>query len=557
MIYKKRKARGSDLVISALANSGVQHLFTLSGNQILSLYDASIGSGIHLIHARSENAAVYMADAWARLSGTVGVALVSAGPGHANTLASLYTAAAAESPVVLLSGHAPLLSRGSFQELAQVELATPVAKAAWQVSDAAQLSENIAKAIRIAKSNRPGPVHLSLPMDVLESTVEPSSVVSMDSSSVAPGPTALDGETAHMALRFLSAASRPLVLTGPMLCTPRGREAAETLEKALNVPVIGMESPRGLNDPSLGNFATILRRADRLLLLGKKIDYMLKFAGASVVAPECRLLSLAPDDDAGNTALMPPRAADSFMLRTGVDPYGAARTLASMANAPVRSKVGWYATVREAIACRPQTANTRRSPAGLIHPLRVCHAVQAVLNPYPEAILVSDGGEFCQWMQAGISTHRRIINGPAGTIGCALPFAIAARLVEPRAPIVAVTGDGALGFHIAEFDTAVRYGLPLVVIVGNDARWNTEYQLQARKYGSSRLIGCELLPTRYEKVAAALGGYGEYVERADELENALHRALASKLPACINVPIECAPAPSISPNQAPGFNDPP
>ena len=133
----------------------------------------------------------------------------------------------------------------------------------------------------------------------------------------------------------------------------------------------------------------------------------------------------------------------------------------------------------------------------------------------------------------------------AGSIGAALPFALAARLAQPAAPVIAVMGDGTFGFHPAELDTAVRYRLPLVAVVGNDARWNAEYQIQLRDYGADRTIGCELLPARYDEVAKGFGGYGEQVTAARDLEPAVRRAMASGLPAVLNVMVEGLPAPDL------------
>jgi acetolactate synthase I/II/III large subunit len=160
-------------------------------------------------------------------------------------------------------------------------------------------------------------------------------------------------------------------------------------------------------------------------------------------------------------------------------------------------------------------------------------------------VLVCDGGEIGQWPQGVLASRRRVINGVAGSIGAAIPFAIAARLAEPRVPVIAVMGDGTFGFHMAEFDTAVRYKLPFVAVVGNDATWNAEHQIQLREYGPNRTHGCELLPTRYDLVATALGGHGELVTSAADLGSALERAIASGKPACINVMIERVPAPVV------------
>src|SRR5262249_28569659 len=154
-----------------------------------------------------------------------------------------------------------------------------------------------------------------------------------------------------------------------------------------------------------------------------------------------------------------------------------------------------------------------------------------------------DGGEFAQWGQCLLKANRRIINSVTGAIGAGLPFALAARMHDARAPIFAVMGDGTFGFHMAEIETAVRRNLPVIAILGNDACWNAESQLQRRHYGENRMHGCELLPARYDAWATALGGYGELVTSADALDGAIARAIASGKPAVINVLTESIAAP--------------
>jgi acetolactate synthase-1/2/3 large subunit len=177
-----------------------------------------------------------------------------------------------------------------------------------------------------------------------------------------------------------------------------------------------------------------------------------------------------------------------------------------------------------------------------MHPLAVCAAVQPWLDR--GATLVADGGEFGQWVQAGCEAPERLINGPAGSIGSAIPMALAARLARPGATVFALLGDGTFGFHALELDTALRHGLPIVAVVGNDARWNAEHQLQLKHFGAERTVACGLLPTRYDRVAEALGGHGEHVERAADLPAALERAVASGKPAVVNVVIDGVAAPT-------------
>ncbi len=513
--------RGADIVARALVRAGTRYVFALSGNHVMSVFDAALDAGLSLVHVRHEAAAVHMADAWGRLTGEAGIALLTGGPGHANGVSALYTALAAESPVVLLSGHAPLaeLGRGAFQEMRQAEMAAPVAKASWTVRSADTLGENLGRAICLARSGRPGPVHLSLPADVLEANTD---VPLPEAQAFAPVAARSDEPALRNVLSALAGATRPLLLAGPAMASARGRALLAQLRDTTGIPAIAMESPRGVNDPSLGAFAEVLASADVVALIGKRIDYTLRFGKA--FARDCRVVDAGEDLDAA--------AAAEWLIR-------AARELSW-------SRSGWAGEVTSALQYRPAAwSGISSAPEGPLHPLEVCHTLQKLLAADPEAVLVADGGEFSQWAQSVVTARHRLINGPAGAIGPGLPMALAARLAFPRSTVVCVMGDGTCGYHLAELDTAARYGLPLVAVVGNDARWNAEYQIQLRTYGRERAHGCELAPARYDLACAALGGHGEWVERAAELPGALERAAASNRPACVNVRIDGLPAPNL------------
>jgi acetolactate synthase-1/2/3 large subunit len=207
----------------------------------------------------------------------------------------------------------------------------------------------------------------------------------------------------------------------------------------------------------------------------------------------------------------------------------------------------WCQRVRDALTYQPpQWTALRSAISGRLHPVEMCRTIDAFLATQRDATFVSDGGEIGQWAQALVKAGgRSIINGVAGTIGASLPFAIAAQRAYPDRPVLAVMGDGTFGFHMAEFDTAVRYGIPVIVVVGNDARWNAEYQIQLRQYGAERAKNCDLLPSRYDLVTEALGGFGALVTTPAEMHDALERAYRSRKPSCINVMIESVGAPVI------------
>ncbi|MCJ2063367.1 thiamine pyrophosphate-binding protein [Methylobacterium sp. J-088] len=532
--------RGADIVARTLEALGVTRIFTLSGNHIMPVFDALLETGIALVHTRHEAACVHMADAWGRLTGEVGVALVTGGQGHTNGAAALTTALAAESPVLLLSGHAGLseLGRGAFQELAQADIARPMTKAAWTAGSVAALAPDLARAVRIAREGRPGPVHLSLPIDLLETAVPAASVRIPDRAAAAIQLAEPAPDLVADLLAALDGAERPLVACGPALCDASGRAAMAALAETLGLPVVGMESPRGINDPALGAFAEILARADLLVLLGKPLDFTLRFGAAPALAPDCRFAIVDPDP-----TLLARAPAERLAVAGLADPRPVLATLT--ARGGPRRRDAWHAEARAALAHRPAGWADLRGKDGNLHPVELCRAVDAFLEHHRDGTLICDGGEIGQWPQALVGAGRRLINGVSGTIGASIPFAIAAALERPGAPVVAVLGDGTFGFHMAEFDTAVRYGIPFIAVVGNDARWNAEHQIQLRSYGSERTRHCDLLPTRYDAVVQALGGFGALVTGAADLPAALEAAHASGLPACINVMIASVPAPMI------------
>jgi acetolactate synthase-1/2/3 large subunit len=224
----------------------------------------------------------------------------------------------------------------------------------------------------------------------------------------------------------------------------------------------------------------------------------------------------------------------------------ASQRLIDSAADPVNKDAGWTREVRESVAYRPAAWREIRSNSnGPIHPVEVARAVQARLDAHPDSVLIIDGGEFGQWSQACLHAPNRLINGLGGSIGTGIPYAVAAGLAKPGVPVIALMGDGSAGFHLSELDTAARSGSKFTLLIGNDARWNAEYQIQLRNYGSQRLHSCELNATRYDQVAATLGCHGEHVARPDELAPALDRAAASGKAACINVAIDSQPAPVV------------
>jgi acetolactate synthase-1/2/3 large subunit len=338
--------RGADVVARSLCRIGCRRIFTLSGNHIMSIFDAALDAGIDLVHVRHEAAAVHMADAHGRLTGEAGVALVTGGPGHANAVGALYTALAAESPMVLLSGHAATweIGRGGFQELRQSEMAKPVTKASWTAGSVETLGRDIGEAIHLVRSGRRGPVHLSLPSDLLDARLDESAVAWPDDGPAVP--QALGDADCARILSALTAAKRPIIVAGPQMSSTGGRDLLAKLEAATGAPAIILESPRGLADATLGALPDLAKRADLVVLLGKALDFSLKWAAAPSFAADVQMVAIDPEAEL--TARAKREKGDALIFACVADPALAAENRPRQASRRYRL--------------------ARRSPAGCIQP---------------------------------------------------------------------------------------------------------------------------------------------------------------------------------------------
>ncbi|WP_313620460.1 thiamine pyrophosphate-binding protein [Achromobacter sp.] len=532
---------GSELIIRSLHRLGVKTIFSLSGNQIMPLYDACIDAGIRIIHVRHEAAAVFMADAWSQITGELGVAMLTAAPGITNGLAPLYSASQAESPVLVISGDSSVSEDGSgaFQELDQVSITTPLTKLSVRPRSIAELYPALDNAVIQAMSPRRGPVHLALPFDLL--TAETGMADLPDASPKRPA-VPLDADGLGTLGGLLNSAQRPLVLAGPTGARTHMHSARSAAEQALGLRIIPMESPRGLKDPSLGALAEVIPQADLIVLAGKCLDFTLGFGGTGALGKNARVAVFDPD------ARMLERAGrllgDRLVLAVQADPFAALLQLPAAQSKADRTS--WCMQVDDAIQSRAAKGPAAAAD-GALGPRALCETVQAFLASAPNPILVCDGGEFGQWAQAFCQAPVRIINGMSGAIGAGVCYAIAAKIARPDATVVVLMGDGTAGFHLMELDTAVRENAAFIAVIGNDLRWNAEHLIQVRAYGPERLIGCELSPTaRYHDVATALGGAGFAAQDAPTLATALRQAADSGLPACVNVSLAGQAAPIFS-----------
>ncbi len=532
---------GAHLLARALREAGATRLFSLSGNQILPIYDACLDEDLAVTDTRHESAAAHMADAWAKVRNEPGVCLVTAGPGHTNTVTGIANAMASETPILWLSGASErdTAGMGAFQELDQAAIARAVCKGAWTVERAADIPSFVSRAWRTMLEGRPGPVYLGLPADVLTEAVSRERA-QMQPWMFYPPIRFAELPLIHAALSLLASAERPLILASPSVSRGESGVRLREFSQCSTIPWLALESSRGIGDPAFNGAGAAISRADTVLLIAPQ-DFIVKFGRSGVFAERARVIHVVPDpDEIGKNA--------SVLLGIAGD---AAAVLSQLIAETGREK--WdhraWASEIEAMRDRGRTSLDHFSGSGEapIHPLRLAAELRAMMPA--GSMVAQDGGEFSQWMRWGLSgaDFTPLLHGKFGSIGSSIPLAIGGALARPGVPTFAILGDGTFGFHGMEFDTAVRHDVPFVAIVGNDAAWAAERHRQVRIYGEDRVVASDLLPTRYDQVVRALGGYGEYVERPDEIRLALERALQSGKPACVNVMIRSVPSPAALP----------
>ena len=530
--------RAANHLLHSIISAGTDTIFSLSGNQIMAVYDAALDHDITLVHTRHEGGAVYMADGYARSSGKVGVALVTAAPGFTNALGPLYAIRQTQTPMLVLSGDSPAAMDGKmpFQQLNQPQLASPLVKESWRVSSPDRLADDIAGAIALARSGRPGPVHIALPQDMLEADAGPAKTV--DAAAVAPEPMPLSSADLPSILTAIGDAEKPLIITGPSLHPMQAPGVAAQLMAALHIPVICMQSPRGMNDPALGKIKSVLRHADALILLDKDIDFTLA-AGDIDHLPAERIALIAAQAESiahASTVL-------SGRLIWGCigDPLTAARALMNVTT--VKGPNTWFNQVMKALDARPSPPKDQGLTA---HDLALAMADHMSAQTAGEPpLIVVDGGEVGQWAQSVLPRDAVLTNGLSGAIGGSIPQAIGMAMANPRRRVLAFMGDGTAGFYLAELDTARRLGLPITFVIANDLRWGAEVEIQNRIYGADRARGCHLDDvTSYDKIAK---GFGLNAEKVDSLEgfiDAMEKATRRRKPSLINAMITGLPAPS-------------
>ena len=527
---------GGNLAAGALKEAGVEVLFTLSGGHIFPLYDGCVAAGIKIVDTRHEQTAGFAAEGWAKVTRQTGVASLTAGPGVTNGMSAITSAFFCGSPMVVIGGRAPAArwGSGSLQEVDHVPIVAEVTKRAVTAHKTGDIHTEVAASLSAASMAPRGPTFVDIPVDQF-----------FDRAQQPDGPPATSGErrspdTDDLArvAKLIADAERPVIMAGAGVYWEGAEAALEELAEAAGVPVLMNGLGRGtLRASHLLAFSrarsTALKKADLVIAAGVPLDFRLGFGqfggGARVVH-----LMEHPSQIATHVELAGAAAGDLSAVFRGI-------VAAGVEASRQKERAEWVADLSaDETARREKEEETLRSTADPIHPARIYGELRDRLEP--DGVVVVDGGDFGSYAGKLIDTETPgsfLDPGPYGCLGTGPGYGLAARLAaqaqgRPDRQVFIMLGDGAAGFSLMDFDTLVRHEAPVVAIVGNNGIWGLEKHPMQALYGYD--VAAELRPgTRYDQVVEALGGHGELVSHPDEVGPAIDRALASGVPALVNV----------------------
>ena len=531
------KVHGGKLAARALKEAGVECIFTLSGGHVMAIYDGCLDEGIKVVDVRHEQAAVHAADAWSRLNpGKIGCAVLTAGPGVTDGTTGVANAWRANSPILVIGGQGPFnnLRRGSLQEMDHVSVMKPITKWADACYDTHRIPDYIEMGIRHAVSGNPGPAFLEIPMDVLSGEVE---IEKVRFPKIRTNPPVMMPvrEDIESALEVLSAAERPVMMVGTSAKWSNASTQVQEFVEKIHIPTFVNGMGRGQVKPDTPELLNRVRKeaiqqCDVFICAGVLLDFRLGF-GRTIPA-DAKIIQL----DIENELIGTNRSADA----SGVGNLGV--SFSEMIRMIEEGDGLDYSEWRDKLISRETEledafADSLNSSEVPIDPLRLCREIRDFVVD-KDMILIGDGGDIVAQAAKVLPIPAEncwMDPGPLGTLGVGMPFGLAAQIAEPDKRVLIIYGDGSFGLNGFEYDTAARFDLPIVGIVGVDGLWGQMARPQAAIYGANRIVATELNFIRYDKIVKAMGGHGEYCETPDEIGPALERAFASGKPALVNV----------------------
>lgn len=535
------KVNGGEAIYQVLKANSIDTVFGLLGGSMLELYDAMYeGKAIRYVGARDERAAGHMADAWARISGKPGVVLgAQAGPGVVNLVTAVAEAHLAYSPLVAIAGAISRIDHGkdTFQEVDQVGLFAPISKRSIMVTHVEQLVPMLEDAIRLSMSGRRGPVVLHVPRDLFSDEVEAFTAKALPTAKSGP-PAAADIKAIS---NLLENAKQPVIVAGGGIKWGEGSQALTALADKLQVPIVastghadimrhghpwfaGQAGPRGNTVAS-----RLTREADAIVVLGARLGFNSTFHSNEYVNAAARIAHIDIDGSA---------VGRYFPAEIAVV-ADARETVLALMNTKAPSCDNWRTRFQADMA---ELVNERAVEATIdtlpMHPRRALAEIREAL---PEnAIVTLDTGNTClqaadrlaHYMTPGLVTPLDF-----GLVGFGMPAAIGVKAAAPDRPVVAIMGDGSMGYTMIEVQTAVSHKLPVVFVVLDNGAWGAEKAYQEEFFGG-RLLGAEIDSPRFDRFAVLCGAKGIWVDGPGELGKALKQAIGSNETCVIQAKID-------------------
>ena len=543
------KIIGGRLAAEALIERDVDYIFSLSGGHITPIYQFLENSKITIFDTRHEQAAVFMAEAWARMTRKPAVAMVTAGPGFTNALSGIASARLSNTPVILIAGCVGLESveKLDLQDMTQLPVIAPMVKKAFVCQVAERIPEYIDMAFRAAMSGRPGPVYLELPCDLLNATIDPAKVKKMHTRLESKP---VDRKNTPKIVDLLKAAKNPVVIAGSgAWYADAGEELIAFVEKT-GIPTFTAGAGRGVIpdthplcfESSLairpGAAMMALLSTDLVLFLGDSLSLFYIFGEIFPASAKFVQVDILPDEIGRNRTVDLGIVSDIKSFLAELNGILEEKAIGATLRKQFQH---WVETLRSAEKESKDQAKSMWECSTLpIHPMRLAKEVNDFMN-CEDDIIVADGGDTSTWMGMTRTVRKGGTYLDYGLYGClavGLPYAIAAKLKNPDQRVLAIMGDGSTGFNFMEYHTAIRKKIPIVVVISNDQAWGMIMHSQQLRLGHHIPEGTELGWVDYHKMVEILGGFGICVEKPEDIRPALEAAFASGRTACVNVKVD-------------------
>ncbi len=522
---------GGHLVAKALKAEGVDTIFTLCGGHIIDIYDGCLDEGIRIVDVRHEQTAAHAADGYARQTGKLGCVVTTAGPGCTNAVTGVATAFRSESPILHIGGQSSLTQHkmGSLQDLPHVDMMAPITKFSAGVFSTERVADMVSMAARECFNGQYGPSYLEIPRDVLDREI-PFDEARIPKPGHYRGSVRSIGDPADIEklADILVKAERPAVLLGQQVWASQGHQDAISFVRSLDIPAYMNGASRGMlpqGDPHHFDRtrSDAFKNADVILIVGTPFDFRMGYGkrisnNATLVQIDQSYATVGKNRDISLGL-----AGDPGAILAAVEQAASGR----IDNGAKAARQKWMAELREIEATKLEKLmpmfTTDQNP---IHPYRLAYEINEFLSE--DTIYIGDGGDIVtisaqavrprnpgQWMDPGA----------LGSLGVGTGFSMAAKLAHPDKEVVCLYGDGSFGMTSFDMETSQRFGAPYLAVVGNNSAMNQIRYGQIAKYGPERGdVGNKLGEIPFGKFGEMIGGYGEEVREAKDIQPALQRA---------------------------------